>query len=175
MNSRLKSVRMRRRLRFTIDVPTAEPFNDMDYSLRPATDADFDFAYEVKQLALGPHVSHRWGWNDDLQRRFHTQRWGDRPWFVIEVDGVAAGTVSVEEASSHIQFGELYLKPQYQRQGIGSAVLAQVLARADAAGKPVRLEHLKWNPAASLYRRHGFSQMNENDSHCFLVRLPAKG
>ena len=46
--------------------------------------------------------------------------------------------------------------PQFQNRGIGTYLLRQILDRADRGNKVARLAYLKNNPAASLYRRHGF-------------------
>jgi GNAT superfamily N-acetyltransferase len=43
-----------------------------------------------------------------------------------------------------------------QGQGLGGAVLALLLAEADAAAKPVCLGVLRDSPAARFYERHGF-------------------
>lgn len=144
----------------------------MSYILRPAEDFDFEFAFEAKRLALGPYVAERWGWDDQLQREIHSRRWRERLWFVIEHKGERAGTVAIEEETGHMQFGEFYLLPAFQRQGIGTQVLLSALASADAQAIPVRLEHLKWNPVGTLYRRHGFEIVSETDSHYYLERPP---
>jgi hypothetical protein len=49
------------------------------------------------------------------------------------------------------------------------------LALADAAGLPVRLEYLKWNPVGALYRRNGFRPIGETGIHVLLERPPASG
>jgi len=144
----------------------------MNHTLRPATDSDYTFAFEAKQRALGPHISARWGWQSDVQARFHRQRWAERPWCIIELDGRSIGTVSVERTATEMRFGEFYLLPEHQGRGIGSAVLQGVLAEADASALTVNLEYLKWNPVGSLYKRHGFVVTKENDSHYFLSRPP---
>lgn len=142
------------------------------FKLRPANPADFEFAFEVKRQALGPHIAARWGWDAELQRQYHAAHWQSRPWSIITVGDRDAGTVSIHEGTEHIQFGEFYLLPEFQRQGIGSAVLKAVIERADKIGKPVKLEHLKWNPVGSLYQRNGFRVVGENDTHYFLTRQP---
>jgi GNAT superfamily N-acetyltransferase len=72
--------------------------------------------------------------------------------------------------AASVRFGEFYLLPAFQRHGIGSTVLASVLACADAEDLPVELEYLKWNPVGSLYQRFGFVNVGENEIHYFLVR-----
>jgi GNAT superfamily N-acetyltransferase len=144
----------------------------MEIGLRPAQEHDFNFAYEAKKLALGPHVEAHWSWNDEFQLGLHQQRWSERPWFVMELEGVPIGTVSIERHEDHIRFGEFYLLPSHQRCGIGSAVLHRILAQADEHHLPVALEYLKWNPVGSLYRRHGFVVVGESEIHYFMRRVP---
>jgi len=144
-----------------------------DIFVRAATEHDFEFAFEAKRQALGPHVQARWGWDEALQRDIHRQRWQERSWSIIEISGQPIGTVSVDERGDHIRFGEFYLLKQYQRQGIGTLVLQRVINQSDAVSLPVRLEYLRWNPVASLYRRHGFKPASENDTHYFVERQPS--
>ena len=51
----------------------------MEFTLRPATADDFEFAFEVKRDALGPYVAERWGWDDALQIQHHQKQWVDKP------------------------------------------------------------------------------------------------
>jgi hypothetical protein len=51
-------------------------------------------------------------------------------------------------------------------------ILSDFLKECDRTKRPVRLEYLKWNPVGSLYKRHGFEIVAENDIHYFMVREP---
>jgi RimJ/RimL family protein N-acetyltransferase len=140
--------------------------------LRIARDEDRSFAFEVKRQALGPYVEARWGWNEMLQREIHDRRWRDKPWSIIERDGDAIGTLSIARSEGLLRFGEFYLLPAFQRQGLGTRILSTILADADAEARTVELEHLKGNPVAALYRRLGFAAVGESDSHVFMSRSP---
>ena len=144
----------------------------MTVTLSPAGEADYEFAFDAKRQALGPYVEARWGWDDAFQRTLHRQCWTERPWSVIMLGGQRVGTVAITRTLTHFQFDEFYLLPRFQKQGIGSEVLKNILQQADAARLPVKLQHLKWNPVGSLYRRHGFVVVDENDTHYLLVRVP---
>ena len=130
----------------------------------------FEFAFLAKKEALGPHVAVKWGWDDEYQRRVHSERWVTKSFFRILTDGEAAGTVAIDESPSHIQFGEFYLLPPFQRRGVGGKVLASVIETSAEKHLPVRLECLKWNPALSLYKRAGFIVTHESDTHYFMER-----
>jgi GNAT superfamily N-acetyltransferase len=141
-------------------------------ALEPMTkDANnFEFAFTAKKVAMGPHIEVKWGWDEAFQRRLHSERWAAKAFFRIVVDGEAAGTVAIDESPTHVQFGEFYLLPPFQRKGIGAKVLASAIEMAAAKKLPVRLECLKWNPAISLYKRAGFVVTRESDIHFFMER-----
>jgi len=144
----------------------------MKPTLRPATESDFAFAFEAKKEAMGPHISARWGWDENYQLAVHRRRWTEKPWFIISLNGMSIGTVSILEEPNSLRFGEFYLLTRFQHQGLGSMILSQVLEGCDKSNKAVRLEYLKWNPVGSLYKRHGFKVVSENDIHYFMVREP---
>lgn len=145
-----------------------------DTWLEPLPDdtAAFEFSFAVKKEALGPHIVARWAWDDDYQRRVHQTRLSEKPFFKILTPDGDIGTVSWLIANDHARFGEFYLLERHQRRGIGSRILGHFLSLADEAGLEVRLECLKWNPVASLYRRNGFVPIRESDIHVFLRRPP---
>jgi len=142
----------------------------MKYALRPARADELHFAFEAKRDAMGPHVKVRWGWDEGFQFQHHLQRWTEKPWQIICVDGEPVGTVSIDFQPTHLQFGEFYILGSHRGQGLGGAVLRDALLEADARNTQTRLEYLKWNPVASLYARHGFRVVGESDIHYFLVR-----
>jgi len=74
------------------------------WSLRPAEQADFDWAYELHKAALGEYVERTWGWEEEAQRTMFADAFGRQSRQVIEVDGQAVGVLVVDERS-----GELYL------------------------------------------------------------------
>jgi hypothetical protein len=59
-----------------------------------------------------------------------------------------------------------------RRAAAVSAPLLLALREADQRRVETRVEYLKWHPVATLYARHGFRVIGENDSHYFLVRMP---
>ena len=131
---------------------------------------DFEYALRMKREALGPHIAERWGWDDALQRTQQAGSWQALSFFRIMRDGAAIGAVSLEEADSHLTLIGLYILPAFQGKGSGTQVLRQVVFDAAARGLPVRLRCLKWNPALSLYRRHGFLVIGETETHFQMER-----
>jgi GNAT superfamily N-acetyltransferase len=145
----------------------------MNPILRPTTDADFAFAFEAKKDAMGLHISSRWGWDEEYQLKvLHKQRWSEKPWFIVMLGEKAIGTVSIHDRSDFIRFGEFYLLSSFRKKGLGSMILSEFLKDCDRSNRAVQLEYLKWNPVGSLYKRHGFEVVSENEIHYFMVREP---
>jgi GNAT superfamily N-acetyltransferase len=153
-----------------VPIPDLPP--DIRFERLPPTPDAFDFAFEVKRAAMGPHIAVRWGWDEAFQRRFHEQRFAERRFFRIVVAGEPAGTLALTAYADHILFDDFYLLPALHRRGLGTRILRHVLATADRIGVPVRLRYLKWNPVGTLYRRHGFREVGQTDIHVLMERLP---
>jgi GNAT superfamily N-acetyltransferase len=155
-----------------MNLPDLPP--DIQFHLLPKDESALRYSFEAKRAAMGPYIVQRWGWDETLQMRLHGERFREKPFFKVMRRDHAIGTVSVMQLADHVRLGEFYLFPEFQRRGLGGAILRHCLALADAQGLPVRLEHLKWNPVGTLYRRHGFATIAESEIHWFMERPPAK-
>ena len=133
---------------------------------------EFETAYALKKEALGPHVVPRWGWDEREQRAIMEEKWRAKRFYRIVHDGETIGTIALDEEGEALHLSEFYIAPRFQNRGIGSRVLEPILREADAKGRAVRLECLKWNPAFALYERHGFRVRSETDVHYFMERRP---
>jgi len=154
-----------------MDIPDLPP--DISFDRLPQTPEARDFAFEVKRAAMGPHIIARWGWDEAFQRNLHEQRFRNTPFSRIIHNGQAIGTIALTALADHLRLDEFYLLPAHQGQGLGTRILSHCLAIADARGMPLRLRYLKWNPVGSLYRRHGFTVIDETEIHFIMERQPA--
>ena len=144
----------------------------MEIELRKCDENDYDFAFEAKRQAMGPHIKYKWGWDEAFQLSVHNQRWNEKPWFIIIKDGIEIGTVSIHEQKDAVRFGEFYLLKEHQRKGIGTIVISEFIESCDKNNRKIILEYLKWSPVGSLYKRHGFRTISENEIHYFMERKP---
>ena len=104
----------------------------MDIKFRPVHSEDFDFAFEVKKQAMGEHILAKWEWNEEFQLNLHRTRWNEKPWFVIDIDGIDVGTISLHELDSNtLRLGEFYLLDTFRNNGLGTAVLGHILEASD--------------------------------------------
>jgi ribosomal protein S18 acetylase RimI-like enzyme len=136
-------------------------------ALAPASDEDFEALLSLRMAAM----------RESLQRlgRFAPQRARERLSRAFEpahtrhilFGGERVGFVVLLPMPTlvpdHLVLDHLYIAPQAQRQGIGSWVMAQVLAEADRLGLPVRVTALKLSEANRFYQRHGFELQHESE------------
>ena len=96
-------------------------FDNLFISLRPATPADNDFAYQVKKVALGEYVKKMYGrWDEVFQRTFHDRQRQPAGTQIVVASGTDVGWVWCTAHSDHISVDGIYLLPQYQSRGIGT-------------------------------------------------------
>jgi ribosomal protein S18 acetylase RimI-like enzyme len=88
-------------------------------------------------------------WDDEEQRARFAVRAGEESDQVIELDAEPIGCMCVEWHPDHAFIVRVQVLPEFQRRGIGSHVVREVIAAASARQLPVRLQVLKVNPARS--------------------------
>ena len=96
--------------------------------------------------------------------------------WLCEEGGGLCGVVGLEQHADELVIARLFVAPAEFRRGIGSALVAQALARAD--DRRVRVGTGARNaPALALYERFGFRRLGErepapNVGYVELVRDP---
>ena len=136
---------------------------------RSATESDREFLFQLLKLALGPHIEAVYGpWDESWQRR-HFERTTDVfSHIVLELDSASIGCLFVEEDDSSLLLHRILLLPEFQNQGLGSAVVSEILEAARRSRRSVRLQVFRGNPARRLYQRLGFSVVGESDTHVMM-------
>jgi len=66
----------------------------LPYSLRPATDADYGFLYDLHAATIKACVEATWGWDDAVQPTMFRERWNPTETQVVVVDSHDVGTVA---------------------------------------------------------------------------------
>lgn len=143
-------------------------------SLAPAQEKQREFAYRVKKEAQGPYVVAIWGWDEDKQRWFFNRDWQQQPPMVISYAGEPIGTLSVHRDKDSIKIRQFFIRPPYQRQGIGTFLLRQLLEEADASDRIAKIAFLRGSPVELLYRRFGFRIVEQSETHCHMERPPSR-
>lgn len=146
----------------------------IDYSqikLTPAEESHREFSDAIKEAAYRGYIEEIWGWEDSFQREYNDRNWKERRPQIIRYSDRPIGTIYVNEDEESIEIAQFILISEYQNQGIGTYILKDITARADLSNRVIKLDYLRQNPAASLYRRTGFRIVAEDD---ILIRAERK-
>lgn len=87
--------------------------------------------------------------------------------------GQRVGFVAVTRSDEGLSLDHLYVHPDEQGRGIGSAVLSLIFDEADALGQSVRVCALRGSASNRFYARHGFVLVEEGPWDLYYVR-PAR-
>jgi GNAT superfamily N-acetyltransferase len=140
------------------------------FSLRPATEADFEPVLALSIRAMREHLE-RVGRFEPARRRDRMRRQFDAGILrIIEQDGAMAGCIGVEAEGAAVEIHSLFLDTHAQRQGLGEAVFRAVLAAHP--GRPFRIEVLKQSPARRFWERQGFVLTGEAAFDWLMERAP---
>jgi ribosomal protein S18 acetylase RimI-like enzyme len=151
--------------------------NDLD--LRPVRAGDEALLFRIyagtraEELAVVP-------WDDAAKEAFLRQQfaaqsasyeqYAGRSHQVVLLDGEPVGRLYLARTDGEILIVDIALLPEHRGRGIGTALLRDVLAEADADGKRVTIHVERLNPALALYERLGFRVAEDKGVYLFLVR-----
>ncbi|MBI1238968.1 MAG: GNAT family N-acetyltransferase [Alphaproteobacteria bacterium] len=97
--------------------------------------------------------------DDDVLRYFHEQVMSQMACWLAAVEGVVVGFIAMAPGWIH----HLYVLPDYQRCGTGTALLTAA-KRADEASRGLSLWTFQANTAARrFYEHHGFVAVEKTD------------
>jgi GNAT superfamily N-acetyltransferase len=109
----------------------------------------------------------------DAQARWYREHYGAASFDVVLVDGEPCGRLYVHRGAAEIRIVDIALLPERRGGGVGTALLSDLLAEADATGKPVTIHVERLNPALRLYERLGFSVAEDKGVYLLLERAGA--
>ncbi len=147
----------------------------IEWTFHPATDDDVHRIADLKVTVMREHVERLHPWREDAVRAYLHARYVPTNTRIVAVAGRFAGCVALRRAGGCHWIEQFYLHPDFQGQGLWSAVLAALLAECDAVGVVVRLHVLRQSPAQRMYERHGFDFECEDDVEVRMVRTARRG
>jgi ribosomal protein S18 acetylase RimI-like enzyme len=126
-------------------------------AFRNATTADFDLTYQIKKASIKPYIEQIWGWDEDVQLNYHVQDFKpDLIKILINKDGLDIGLLCVMESDTSLHIQNFLLCDSAQGNGIGTAVLSNLIEQAKSLNKGIGLQVFKVNERAkAFYERLG--------------------
>jgi ribosomal protein S18 acetylase RimI-like enzyme len=108
----------------------------------------------------------------DAQHRYYQQVYPDGSFEVILAGGQAAGRLYLATEPDDTLIIDVAMLPRFQNQGIGTALVTEVLADAATRGASVTIHVERNNPALRWYGRLGFRPVEDQGVY-LLLRHPA--
>jgi ribosomal protein S18 acetylase RimI-like enzyme len=134
------------------------------FQLRPACSADFRFAWSLYRDLMKPLTEELLGrWNETGQKSLIELALTQEGTSIIVIDGSDVGWLHVGDSSDAIYLGQLYLAPELQNRGIGTAIVTELRDKARTAGKALTLDVMKNNRARFFYERLGFQVIGQSE------------
>jgi ribosomal protein S18 acetylase RimI-like enzyme len=132
-------------------------------ALRPATPADSEFCYQLHKTAMGGYVTAIWGWDEQVQRDFHTRAFNPGRWQIITAGGADVGMLDVEYRPGEIYLARIEVCPGHQGRGIGTHLISALIDEAGQKGQDLVLDVLTVNQRArALYQRLGMTEVGRH-------------
>lgn len=152
-------------------------------SSRPIDTGDMPFlgtlfaatrADEVAATGWPPETQQRFlAQQFELQHRYYQQHHAGAEFLLVLRDGVPIGRLYWRGTGHEAALIDISLVAAERGRGLGTTLLLQRLAQADALGQAVGLYVEPHNPALRLYRRLGFDVVDDNAVYLKMRRRPA--
>lgn len=141
-------------------------------SFRPIAQGDLPFLQHVYATSRASEMSHS-GWPGEqvaqflaqqfsAQHQYYQAHFPDGEFLLIERQGQAIGRLYLFWGTTTLRLIDIALLPAETGQGIGSAILDELLRRTEARGLACELFVENYNPAQRLYARLGFLPIGES-------------
>lgn len=111
----------------------------------------------------------------EAQHAWYQEHYGDAQFDLVLVDGAPAGRLYVHRRAGEIRLVDISLIPELRGRGIGTNLLQELMAEAEAAGKPLTIHVEKYNPAMRLYQRLGFKSIADRGPYDLMEWRPDSG
>ena len=152
-------------------------------TLRPIAEEDLEFLLRLYATTRADEMAMVTDWSDEqkewfvrmqfqAQHAWYQEHYGDAQFDLILMDGAPVGRLYVHRRAAEIRLVDISLVPDLRGKGIGSALLRELMAEAEAAGKPLTIHVEKYNPAMRLYLRLGFKPIEDRGPYDLMEWKP---
>jgi ribosomal protein S18 acetylase RimI-like enzyme len=144
---------------------------DRGLSCRTVSVSDAEFLQELygttrsSEMAMVP-----WG-NDQkarfievqfkAQHKFYQDQFAQAEFGVISKNDVDIGRLYIDQRESELRIIDIALMPNYQKMGLGKALLKAVQTVAIELQRPITIHVEKNNPAMTLYEKLGYEFLED--------------
>jgi len=141
-------------------------------AMRPIAPDDEPFLYNVfastraDEMKLVP-------WNEaqkeaflkqqfTAQRDYYLKHYPDAQYQIILLGERPVGRLYVHRIENEIRILDITLLPQYRGAGVGTPLIREIMSEAKRSGRAVSIYVDNFSPALGLFKRLGFSKIEES-------------
>ena len=136
----------------------------------PVGEADFEPLLAMRIDVMREHLERVFRYKPSRARRIFREHFDEPGMRLILLDGERVGCVGFRRHAQEIRIDSFYLDRRLHNSGLGTKILTVLLAEADAARLPVRLEVLAGSKADRFYLRPGFMKLWEDEIEGYYER-----
>ena len=108
----------------------------------------------------------------EAQHKYYQQQFQAARFDIIEQAGRPIGRLYVDRREQEFRIIDIALLPEARGAGIGGAIMRDLLDEATAAGKRVTIHVERYNRALRLYRRLGFTEIEDQGVYLLMDWSP---
>ncbi len=142
----------------------------INYNLRPATNDDIEFIFQLRLKTMKPFFKNTHGWNDTEEREKAADELNHAQ--IVMIDKKIIGVIKVIPKINELHIHQMQILPEFQKQGLGAALIRQIIIRSEKLHIPISLFVITSSPAKRLYDRFGFVTTEMYKHHCKMCRQP---
>jgi GNAT superfamily N-acetyltransferase len=143
----------------------------MKITLRNAVAQDFEYC-KCLYFAGMKNIIEELGLDMTAQTATFREQWAVEQVRIISADDSDVGWLQSDVRDEGLFVAQLFVDGPFQRQGIGTQVVKQLIGEAAGLDRAVNLEVVKINPALRLYQRLGFRITHHDDRKFYMTRDP---
>ena len=145
----------------------------VEWRFRNATEEDFEPLLAIRIDVMREHLERVFRYKPSRARRIFREHFAEPGLRAITIGDELVGCVGFRKGDGEIKLDSFYLDRRLHNSGLGTKILTVLLAEADAARLPVRLEVLAGSKADRFYLRHGFAKLKEDEIEGHYERPPS--
>lgn len=135
--------------------------------LKPATDKDKAFFWQLYCTSMRSHIEQIWGWDEQWQDTDFRVRWLNCDNLLVYYDSDPIGYFQTQSLDDEYYIMMLIIQPEYRSKGIGQQLLQHI--KNVSKFKSLGLRVFKTNvDACRFYQREGFIEVAEEEHFYYL-------
>ena len=108
----------------------------------------------------------------DAQHQFYQDQFAEAAFLLVEMRGKPVGRVYLDRRQDELRLIDIAIAPDFRGQGLGTALLKELLEECRKMNLPARIHVEKNNPAMNLYARVGFKPVEDQGVYDLMEWTP---